>query len=67
MTVKLPESGQMALTLPFASPTGYGMGKYGWVTAHVTAKNAPLDLLKAWIDESYRAVAPKKLVKELDK
>jgi hypothetical protein len=43
------------------------MGKHGWVTAHITPKNFSFDLLKAWIDESFRAVAPKKLVKELDK
>ena len=26
----------------------------------------PLALIKEWIDESYRAIAPKKLIKELD-
>jgi predicted DNA-binding protein (MmcQ/YjbR family) len=66
LSVKLPQSRDMAADLPFTEPTHYGMGKYGWVTAHITPKNAPMDLLKAWIDESYRAVAPKKLVKELD-
>ena len=33
VSCKLPVSGQMALTLPFTSPTGYGLGKSGWVTA----------------------------------
>jgi hypothetical protein len=33
ISCKLPLSGQMALTLPFTSPTGYGLGKSGWVTA----------------------------------
>ena len=66
LSVKLPNSRDIAIDLPFTEPTHYGMGKYGWVTAHVTPKNASIDLLKAWIDESYRAVAPKKLVKELD-
>jgi predicted DNA-binding protein (MmcQ/YjbR family) len=62
LSVKLPHSGILALGLPFASPTGYGLGKAGWVTARF-AKNqkAPVDLLRSWIDESYRAVAPKKL------
>jgi len=54
------------LTLPFAIPTGYGLGKSGWVTATFTLKDTPpLDLLKDWIDESYRAQAPKKLVATL--
>ena len=65
-TVKLPNSRDMAIDLPWAEPTGYGMGKYGWVTGHVKPKDAPLDLIRAWLDESFRAVAPKKLVKQLD-
>lgn len=66
ISVKLPHSRDMAADLPFAAPTGYGLGKSGWVTArfdHVS--EVPLDLLRAWIDESYRAIAPKKLVKTL--
>src|SRR2546428_6470302 len=66
LSVKLPRSGMLALSLPFASPTGYGLGKAGWVTARFGSREkAPLDLLRAWIDESYRAVAPKKLVAAL--
>jgi len=67
VTVKLPSSGLLALGLPFASPTGYGLGKSGWVTARFAAKDKPpLDMLRRWIDESYRAVAPKNLVATLD-
>ena len=53
----------MALMLPGATPTAYGLGKSGWVTV-TFAKGEPLPLLllKAWIEESYRAQAPKKLV-----
>lgn len=66
LSVKLPQSGMLALGLPFASPTGYGLGKAGWVSARFGAREkAPVDLLRAWIDESYRAVAPKKLVAAL--
>jgi predicted DNA-binding protein (MmcQ/YjbR family) len=67
VTVKLPSSGLLALSLPFASPTGYGLGKSGWVTARFGPKDKPpLELLEKWIEESYRAVAPKELVKSLD-
>jgi predicted DNA-binding protein (MmcQ/YjbR family) len=67
VTVKLPSSGLLALGLPFASPTGYGLGKSGWVTARFTAKDKPpLDMLRKWIEESYRAVAPKSLAAALD-
>ena len=67
LSAKLPSSGGMALNLPFASPTEYGLGKSGWVTATFPRKGpVPLDLLKLWVDESYRAIAPRRLVKQLD-
>jgi predicted DNA-binding protein (MmcQ/YjbR family) len=63
LSVKLPGSASFALGLPFASPTGYGLGKSGWVTARFGPREKPpLELLKQWIDESYHAVAPKRLV-----
>jgi predicted DNA-binding protein (MmcQ/YjbR family) len=67
LSVKLPLSGTMALTLPFAAPTGYGLGKSGWVTARFNAKDkVPIDMLNEWVDESYRAVAPKKLLARME-
>jgi predicted DNA-binding protein (MmcQ/YjbR family) len=67
MSAKLPASAGVALKLPFASPTEYGLGKSGWVTARLPRKGRlPVDILKLWIDESYRAIAPKKLVAQLE-
>lgn len=67
LSVKLPESKFEALLLPFTEPTGYGLGKSGWVTARFDpGLDPPLGLLSKWIEESYRAVAPKTLVKQLD-
>ena len=66
LSVKLPSSGPMALLLPFATPTGYGLGKSGWVSARFApSDNPPLGMLREWIDESYRAVAPKTAVAKL--
>lgn len=65
-SVKLPNSRDMAVDLPWAEPTHYGMGKHGWVTGHVKPKDAAIDLIRAWVDESFRAIAPKKLLKQLD-
>jgi predicted DNA-binding protein (MmcQ/YjbR family) len=66
LSMKLPSSGVMALMLPFASPTGYGLGKSGWVTCRfATGHEIPFELLQEWLDESYRAIAPKKLVAKL--
>jgi predicted DNA-binding protein (MmcQ/YjbR family) len=66
MSCKLPHSRAMALMLPFATPTGYGLGKSGWVTLQLArVDRAQLATLQAWVDESYRAQAPKKLVGQL--
>lgn len=64
LSLKLPHSREFALEYPFTEPTGYGLGKSGWVTASFPrrARTAPIDVLRAWITESYRAIAPKRLV-----
>lgn len=64
-SVKLPESAEEALSLG-AEPTGYGLGKAGWVSVRFQGDDDPVDLYCDWIDESYRAVATKTLVKQLD-
>ncbi len=67
MSVKLPYTGAAVLDLPFASPTAYGLGKSGWVNlAPPEDAIPPLDQLREWLEESYRAQAPRRLVKELD-
>jgi predicted DNA-binding protein (MmcQ/YjbR family) len=66
LSCKLPHSAAMALTLANVSPTGYGLGKAGWVSARFPPGKAPLDMLKDWLRESYCAIAPKKLAAMLD-
>ncbi|MEO5767949.1 MAG: MmcQ/YjbR family DNA-binding protein [Polyangia bacterium] len=66
ISCKLPRSNDLALMLPFTAPTGYGLGKSGWVSATFPeGETPPVALLKEWIDESYRAQAPKKLAASL--
>jgi len=61
-TVKLPVSRDFALVFDWTEPTGYGLGRSGWVSARIPPGEQPdLYLLRRWIAESYRAVAPKKL------
>lgn len=67
VTVKLPVSYEMALTLPYMKGAGHGLWKGGWaqLTQH-DGDDFDLETLRGWIDQSYRAVAPKTLVKRLD-
>lgn len=62
LTCKLPHSSEAAVTLfSFAGPTGYGLGKSGWVTARFArGDDVPVELFKLWIDESYEAIAPQR-------
>jgi predicted DNA-binding protein (MmcQ/YjbR family) len=66
LTVKLEESHAHALSIDGAEPTGYGLGNSGWVTVPLRAEGVGVSLLRDWIEESYRIVAPKRLVAELD-
>jgi predicted DNA-binding protein (MmcQ/YjbR family) len=65
ITVKLDESHMHALSVAGAAPSGYGLGASGWVTVPVDA--VALDVLRDWVEESYRIVAPKRLVALLNK
>jgi predicted DNA-binding protein (MmcQ/YjbR family) len=64
ITVKLVESHAHALSIDGAVRTGYGLGRAGWVT--VPIGSAPLAVMRDWIEESYRIVAPKRLAASLD-
>jgi predicted DNA-binding protein (MmcQ/YjbR family) len=64
-SVKLPESRDQALRLPGSEPTHYGLGAKGWVTLRPTAKT-PMKFLLSFIDESYRAIAPKRVLTQLE-
>ncbi|MPY58711.1 MmcQ/YjbR family DNA-binding protein [Streptomyces spongiae] len=69
VTVKLKdeETHAHALTCPGAEPAGYGLGRSGWVRIPLEEKGAPeAELLCDWVEESYRVIAPKRLIAELD-
>ena len=71
LSVKLPHSREFALDRDFAQPTRYGLGSKGWVSAKFEGKGKkaekpPVDLLEAWIEESYRAIAPKRVLAKLE-
>ena len=67
VSLKLPISAKEALRRPDAAPAAYGLGKSGWVRMAFPGKTpVPLEMLKRWMMESYRAQAPKRLLKTLE-
>jgi predicted DNA-binding protein (MmcQ/YjbR family) len=61
-SMKLPFRNDEALKIKGAKRTEYGLGKSGWVTFSFSAKaKAPMAKLVDYLDESWRAVAPRKL------
>ncbi|MEA3214237.1 MAG: hypothetical protein QOJ19_393 [Acidimicrobiia bacterium] len=67
VAVKLPESADIALGLDCTKPTGYGLGRSGWVSIDFSGPDLPsFDVLSDWLEESYRAIAPKRLSAQLD-
>ncbi len=64
LSLKLPQSKDEALEYDFATPTHYGMGKHGWVTLGFEGDiEVPYEALERWLDESFRCIAPKRLLK----
>ncbi|HND29628.1 MAG TPA: MmcQ/YjbR family DNA-binding protein [Myxococcota bacterium] len=62
MSLKLVASHADAMARPEVKPTGYNLGKSGWVSAgYPTGSELPLELWKSWIEESWMTVAPKRL------
>jgi predicted DNA-binding protein (MmcQ/YjbR family) len=61
-SMKLPYRAEEALKIRGAKPTPYGLGRAGWVSFKFGPKaGAPLAKLLDYLDESWRAVAPKRL------
>ncbi len=67
ISVKLTDSLDHGRHIPGAQPVGYGLGKYGWTFVPFAGlADDEHDVLFDFIEESYRNVATKTLVKELD-
>ena len=66
LSLKLPQSGRAVLKNAWARPTPYGLGKSGWVSMTFKGgRGAPVERIEQWIDESFRAIAPKKLAAQI--
>jgi len=66
LSVKLPveEAEAVVATDPKATPTGYGLGKHGWVSIEVGRSSAARwRQIEEWVRTSYTLVAPKALAR----
>jgi len=65
MSVKLPkeEAEAVVATDSDATPTGYGLGRHGWVSVRIApdADDERWRQVEEWVRTSYTMVAPKKL------
>ncbi len=49
------------------NPDGWSVNGPGWITGNFTNDTAPaVETMTGWIDESFRLLAPKTLLKQLD-
>jgi predicted DNA-binding protein (MmcQ/YjbR family) len=69
ISVKLDkeEAAAVVATDPGAEPTGYGLGRHGWVSIVLptAAKDARWEQVEEWVRTSYTMVAPKKLAAQV--
>ncbi len=67
ISVKLPreEAAAVVATDPQVEPTGYGLGRHGWVTAAIPVRTSRPRWreIEEWIRTSYTLVAPRHLAR----
>jgi predicted DNA-binding protein (MmcQ/YjbR family) len=66
ISVKLPkeEAEAVMATEPGAEPTGYGLGRHGWVSIDLGAK-PDWEQVTEWVRTSFTMVAPKALARQV--
>ena len=69
ISVKLPkeEAAAVIATDPAATPTGYGLGRHGWISVSIPARPSPArwEQIEEWVRTSYTVVAPKRLARQV--
>ena len=67
LSLKLPkeEAAAVVATDPTVEPSGYGLGRHGWIslTVDATTDGDRWQQLEEWVRTSYTLVAPKKLAR----
>lgn len=69
ISVKLPLDEAEAIVAMdlHATPTGYGLGRHGWVTITLTGRlgAARWQEVEEWVETSYTLVAPRRLARQV--
>jgi predicted DNA-binding protein (MmcQ/YjbR family) len=69
LSVKLPigEAEAIVATDSQAVPTGYGLGRHGWISVTIGSRTSKTRWreIEEWVRTSYTLVAPKKLAKQV--
>jgi predicted DNA-binding protein (MmcQ/YjbR family) len=69
LSVKLPkdEAEAVVATDPAVEPTGYGLGRHGWVSITLPARPSAARWreVEEWVRTSYTLVAPRKLAQQV--
>ena len=69
ISVKLDkeEAAAVVATDPGAEPTGYGLGRHGWVSVRIGdgAGDDRWAVVEEWVHTSYTLVAPKRLARQV--
>jgi predicted DNA-binding protein (MmcQ/YjbR family) len=69
ISVKLPkeEAAALVATDPRADPTGYGLGRHGWVSISLEKRPSTQRWreVEEWIRTSYTLIAPKRLARQV--
>jgi predicted DNA-binding protein (MmcQ/YjbR family) len=70
LSVKLPkhEAEDLVASDPHVAPTGYGLGRHGWISVTLPGKPsaARWKQVEEWVRTSYTMIAPKRLARLVD-
>lgn len=67
LKLSMDEARAVVATDPTASPTGYGLGRHGWIDfdLSLSADEERWDIVREWVVTSYTLVAPERLAQNV--
>lgn len=67
LRLSMDKARAVVATDPTASPTGYGLGRHGWIDfdLSLSADEERWDIVREWVVTSYTLVAPERLAQNV--